>query len=160
MNQLFYKNRCKCKETLLSRKNPTKAKRVNKTKPAQYPDLSEVNTKTFQILYHDDLSWKMKRLLKSFQRKSLHYVMDDILSTVQLNVEQRDNLLAVLYSPVISLQNNSAVDFFDIWIHELYVNKPLKVNRFLTSKSGNFYQITIKVMYKKKKLRDVQKTLW
>ena len=160
MNQTFYKNRCKCKETRLSKKDPTKAKRLTKTKPAQYPKLSEVSTKTFQILYHDELSLKMKLLLNSFQRKSLYYVMDDILSTLALNLKQRENLLAIISSPAFSLQNSNSVDFFDICIAELYVDKVLKVNRFLTNNARSFYQITVKLIYKKKKPRDVQKPLW
>ena len=157
MNQILYRNRCKCKETFLS-VDPPKKKRLKK--PAQYPTLGEVSAKTFQILYDDDLSLEMKLLLNSFQRKYLYYAIDDILYKLKLNFKKRSNLLAVLYSPAISLHNSSSVDFFDIWIHELYVDKLLKVNRFLTSKSGSSYQITITILYKKKNPKDVRKSLW
>lgn len=162
MNQILYKNRCKCKETLLFINPPEEKEEKEEKKPksAQYPISGGVNAKTFRILYDDDLSLEMKLLLNSFQRKYLYYAIDDILYTLQLNLKKRNNLLAVLYSPAISLHNASSVDFFNIWIDELYVDKVLKVNRFLTSKVESSYQITIKILYKKKNLKDVQKPLW
>lgn len=159
MNQILYKNRCKCKETILSIDPPEK-KRLDTQKPAQYPTLNEVSAKTFQILYDDDLSLEMKLLLNSFQRKYLHYAIDDILYKLQSNLKKRNNLLAVIYSPAIALHNSSSINFFDMWIHELYVDKLLKANKFLTGKSGNSYQITITILYKKKSPKDVRKSLW
>jgi len=159
MNQILYNNRCKCKEAFLSEDPPTK-KRSIKKKTAKYPWLGEVSAKTFQILYDDALSLEMKLILNSFQRKYLYYAIDDILDKLELNLKERSNLLAVLSSPALSLHNSSSVDFFDIWIHELYIDKLLKANRFLTSKSGSSYQITITILYKKKKQKEVQKPLW
>jgi hypothetical protein len=44
---------------------------------------------------------------------------------------ERDNLLAIIYSPVLYLQNNFSIDFFDIWIDEIYIHQESKVNKFL-----------------------------
>jgi hypothetical protein len=51
------------------------------------------------------------------------------------NPIERDNLLAILYSPVLSLQNNFSINFFDIWIREIYINEISKVNKFLNNDS-------------------------
>ena len=166
MNRILYKNRCKCKELLLLVDPPKKEhktqeeKEEKEEKPAKYATLGEVSAKTFQIIYDASLSLEMKLLLNSFQQKYLYYAIDDILQKFQLSSKNRNNLLAVLYSPSISLHNSSSVDFFDIWIHELYVDQLLKVNRFLTSKSVDSYQITITILYKKKNPKKVKKTLW
>lgn len=163
MNRILYKNRCKCKELLLLVDPPKKEHKTQEEKeekPAKYATLGEVSAKTFQIIYDASLSLEMKLLLNSFQQKYLYYAIDDILQKFQLSSKNRNNLLAVLYSPSISLHNSSSVDFFDIWIHELYVDQLLKVNRFLTSKSVDSYQITITILYKKKNPKKVKKTLW
>jgi hypothetical protein len=72
-----------------------------------------------------------KIILNSFQNKYIYYAIDDILYLFKSNPIERDNLLAILYSPVLSLQNNFSINFFDIWIHEIYINEISKVNKFL-----------------------------
>jgi hypothetical protein len=59
-----------------------------------------------------------KLILNSFQNKYIYYAIDDILYSLKSNPIERDNLLAILYSPVLSLQNNFSINFFDIWIRE------------------------------------------
>ena len=74
-----------------------------------------------------------------------------------------DNLLAILYSPVLSLQNNLSINFFDIWIHEIYIDQTAKKNKFLTTQiqdSDCFYYITIKLLYRKKIPIKKQESLW
>jgi hypothetical protein len=77
------------------------------------------------------LSSIAKFILNSFQNKYIYYAIDDILYLLKSNPIERDNLLAILYSPVLSLQNNFSVNFFDIWIREIYINEISKVNKFL-----------------------------
>jgi hypothetical protein len=104
-----------------------------------------------------------KLLLNSFQNKYLYYAIDDILYSLKSNSIERDNILAVLYSPVISLQNNISVNFFDIWIQEIYINEVSKANKFLTNKSSNFESfsyITIKFLYKVTTPNKKQESLW
>ena len=76
---------------------------------------------------------------------------------------ERDNLLAVLYSPILSLQNNFSVNFFDIWIREVYIDEISKINRFLTNElqpSESFSFITIKLFYKIRIPVKKQESLW
>jgi len=142
-----------------------KKKKKRKSGPRQtiiaYPELSK--SKTFQIKYKKKLSTLAKLILTSFQDKYLYYAIDDILYSFQLNSSERDNLLAILYSPVLSLQNDFSINFFDIWINEISINKVSKVNRFLKNDSSNLEQfsyITIKFYYTTKLPPKKREPLW
>ena len=114
------------------------------------PDQDKVISKTFQIRYDKKLSPIAKLILNSFQDKYIYSAIDDILYSFKSNSKERDNLLAILYSPILSLQNNFSINFFDIWIQEIYINEISKVNKFLKNDSSNFEQlsyITIKFFY-------------
>ena len=118
-----------------------------------YPNPLEESTssKTFQIKYDKQLSSVAKLILNSFQKKYIYYAIDDLIYSFRLNPSERDNLLAILYSPVLSLQNNLSIDFFQIWVDEIYIQEISKVNKFLKNSSSNFQQynsITIKLLYK------------
>ena len=120
-------------------------------KPLKYPESNEAISKTFQIKYDKKLSPSAKLILNSFQNKYIYYAIDDILYSFKLNPKERDNLLAILYSPVLSLQNNFSINFFDIWIDEIYINEISNINKFLKNDSSNFEQfsyITVKLLYK------------
>ena len=149
MNRILYEIRCKCNEEISITK---KRKSTNRSegKPLLYPNPTELTSKTFQIKYEKPLSSVAKFLLNSFQNKYLYYAIDDLLYLLNSNISERDNLLALLYSPVLSLQNNFCINFFDIWIHEIYINEVPKINKFLKNDSSNFEQpsyITIKLLY-------------
>ena len=76
---------------------------------------------------------------------------------------EKNNLLEILYLPVLSLQNNFSINFFDIWIHEIYINETSKDNKFITNNSQNPEQlsyITIKLLYKTKVPIKKQESLW
>lgn len=150
MNRILYKSRCRCNEEFSITKKRNFISR-SEGKPIQYPKPNEITSKTFQIRYNKKLSPIAKLVLNSFQNKFIYYAIDDILYSFKLNGIERDNLLAILYSPVLSLQNNLSINFFDIWIHEIYINEVSKVNKFLNNDSSNFEQfsyITIKLLYK------------
>ena len=120
-------------------------------------------SQTFQIKYDKKLSSVAKLILNSFQKKYIYYAIDDILYSFQSNPSERDNLLAILYSPILSLQNNFSIDFFDIWIDEIYIQEISKVNKFLKNNSSNFQQysyITIKFFYKMPILPKKTDSLW
>jgi hypothetical protein len=102
----------------------------------------KVNFKNFSNKYEKKLSSIAKLILNSFQNKYIYYAIDDILYSFQSNPIERDNLLAILYSPILSLQNNFSVNFFDIWIDEIYINEISKVNKFLKNDSSNFEQFS------------------
>lgn len=162
MNQILYERRCKCKEEFSITKKRKSSNR-SEGKPFLYPDSNEIISKTFQIKYERSLSPIAKFLLNSFQNKYLYYAMDDILYSLKSNPIERDNLLAILYSPVLSLQNNLSINFFDIWIHEIYISEVSKVNKFLTNNSSSFEPfsyITIKLLYKVTIPSKKQESLW
>ena len=156
MDQILYEWRCKCKETLLITKNRKKKKR-RREKIHQYPNphpdegLPEVLSKTFCIQYKKTLSLNAKCILNSFQNKYIYYAIDDLVSLSNSNVEERDYLLEILYSPILSLHNNFSINFFDIWVHEIYIDELSKSNRFLKSSNEILTQnsiITLKLFYK------------
>jgi len=127
----------------------------------EYPELSE--SKTFQIKYQKKLSVVAKLIFHSFRKKYLYCAIDDILYSFQLNPNERENLLAILYSPVLSLQNNFSINFFDIWIDEIYIHEVSKTNRFLKRDSSNLEQfsyITIKFYYTTKLPPKKREPLW
>ena len=162
MNQVLYKNRCKCNEESLV---PKKRKSINRSegKPFLYPSQSELTSKTFQVKYDKSFSALAKLLLNSFQNKYLYYAIDDILYGLKSNPIERDNLLKIIYSPVLSLQNNLSVNFFDIWIHEIYINESKPLNKFLIKDSQNYQlnnYITIKFLYRTKLAVKKQELLW
>ena len=158
MNRVLYENRCRCNEEFSitkKRKSPTRSE----GKPLQYPKSDEIISKTFQIKYPNKLSLTAKFILNSFQNKYIYYAIDDILYTFKSSRTERNNLLAILYSPVLSLQNNFSVNFFDIWIREVYIEEVSKTNRFL-SKIDQFSYITIQFFYKTKVPVRKQESLW
>ena len=155
MNSILYENRCRCKEVIFSKKIPQGVVR-----PANYPELDEISMKTFQISYDHELSLEAKLILKSLQKKYIYYAIDDISYALNLSGNERDILLAFLYSPMISLHNTDCIDFFNIWIHDLTINKTLKMNRFLKDKCYGLYQITITIVYKTKDIAKIQESLW
>ena len=154
--------RCECKEeTLIIKKR--KVHKHGEGKPLTYPNSAEMTSKTFHIKYEQNLSSIAKILLNSFKNKYLYYAVDDILYSLKGNSFERDRLLAILYSPVLSLQNSLSINFFDIWIHEIYISEVAKVNKFLTDKHTNletFNYITIKLMYETKPVVKKQDSLW
>jgi hypothetical protein len=162
MNQILFENRCKCNEeisVLKKRKSTTRSE----GKPLQYPKSDEIKCKTFQIKYDGKLSLIAKFILNSFQNKYIYYGIDDILYQFGLNLKEYETLLAILYSPVISLQNNYSVNFFDIWVNEIYIEEDSKLNKFLSNESqplSQFTYITVKFFYKTKVPTKKQESLW
>ena len=162
MNQILYENRCKCNEEFSVTKKRKSTIR-SEGKPLQYPQPSEILSKTFHMKYQRELSPTAKFILNSFQNKYIYYAIDDILYSLKSNPVEQENLLAVLYSTIISLQNNFSINFFDIWIGEIYIDERLKTNKFLTQDSETLEQfnyITIKLFYKTRIPIKKQESLW
>lgn len=162
MNRILYDSRCKCNEEISITKK-RKVKKRSKGKPLQYPESNEITAKVFQIEYNDELSTTAKLILNSFRNKYIYYAIDDILYSLKSNPSERDRLLAVLYSPILSLQNNFSVNFFDIWIREVHIDKISKTNKFLNKEAKSLKQfnfLTIKLFYKTRVPAKKQKSLW
>jgi hypothetical protein len=163
--EVLSKHRCQCKEEFLITKETKRRKPYKRSEPRPllYLDSDESIVKTFQLRYEKRLSSIAKLVLNSFQKKYIYYAIDDILYSFQSNPSERDNLLAILYSPVLSLQNNFSISFFDIWIDEIYINEISKVNKFLNNNASNFEQcsyITIKLLYKTRMPVKKPDSLW
>lgn len=162
MNRILYDNRCKCNEEFSTNKK-RKVLIRSEGKPLQYPKSNEISSKTFYIKYDKKLSLTAKFILNSFQNKYIYYAIDDILYMFNLNSLERNNLLAILYSPVLSLHNNFSVNFFDIWISEVYIEEVSKTNKFINKNSkmsDQFTNITIKFFYKTRIPIKKQQFLW
>ena len=158
----LYQKRCKCNEKVSITK---KRKSVNRSEGRRfsYPSQSEITFKTFQIKYEKNLSSNAKLLLNSFKNKYLYYAIDDILYLLKSDPVEQENLLAILYSPVLSLQNDFCINFFDIWIYEIYITKVKKINKFLLASHQNFESgsyITIKFLYRTNIPVKKQESLW
>jgi hypothetical protein len=162
MNRILYENRCRCNEDFSITKKRKSLIR-SEGKPLQYPKSNEIISKTFQIKYQNKLSLTSKFILNSFQNKYIYYAIDDILYTLKSSPIERDNLLAILYSPILSLQNNFSVNFFDIWIQQIYIEEISKTNKFLKMDSqslNEFSYITIQFFYKTRVPVKKQESLW
>lgn len=168
LNRIFFQNkyrrslRCRCKKEFSITKKRKSTIR-SEGKPLQYPKPNEIISQTFQIKYEKKLSPTAKVILNSFHNKYIYYAIDDILYLLKGNPIERDNLLAILYSPVLSLQNNFSINFFDIWIRDVYIEEISKVNKFLTNDSQTLEQfsyITIKLFYKTRVPIKKQESLW
>jgi len=106
--------------------------------------------KTFNVKSEKKLSPLAKLILQSVQFKHFYYVRDDISYLLKSNPIERDFLLQALYSIVISLQNNLSINFFDMWVYEIYISKVSPHNKFMSQKSENLEPgeyITIKLAY-------------
>ena len=170
MKGILYEIDCRCKcnnknkdntEHLITKKRKSNTR--SEGKPLLYPNSNELLSKTFHIKSDKNLSLITKLLLNSFQNKYLYYAIDDIIYLLKSNPTERDKILAILYSSVLSLQNNFSINFFDIWIHEIYISEVSKVNKFLTPNSQNFEPfnyITIKLLYRTKISIKKQESLW
>ena len=162
MNKILYENRCKCNEDFLITKKRKPNKR-SEGKPLPYLKSNEITYKTFQLKYDKNLSLTTKFILNSFKNKYLYYAIDEILYLFKSNPIEKNNLLEILFSLIVSLQNNFSIDFFDIWIHEIYINDIRNFNKFLmndSQKLKNFSYITIKLLYKNKLPIKKNQSLW
>ena len=153
MNQILFKNRDRFNSLDQDKSEPPKKKKRKSTKDKslEYPySTKEVKFKTFQIKYDGQLSLVAKFLLNNFQNKYIYYAIDDVLYHSGLKSTEYETLLAILYSPVLLLQNNRFISFFDIWISDIYINEVSKTNKFLSKTSeiyGQVSYITIKFIY-------------
>jgi hypothetical protein len=161
MNRILYERRCRCKEEIsITPKKKLSAR--SEGKPLQYPN--EIMSKSFQIRYDKKLSSIAKLILNSFRNKYIYYAIDDIFYSLKANPTERNDLLALIHSPVLSLHNNLCINFFDIWIHEVYINETSKFNKFLNNtEHQNLEQltyITIKFLYKTRVPVKKTESLW
>lgn len=152
MNRILYKRRCTCNDSVTSFKRRN-VSHLNDGKALPYPACGKIKSKSkiFQIRYEKKLSTLDKLVLNNLQKKYLYYAIDDILYFLKSSPIEKENLLSIIYSPIISLQNNFSINFFDIWIEGIYINEVSKVNKFISNNSQNLEQfsyITIKLVFR------------
>jgi len=119
--------------------------------------------KTFNIKSEKKLSSLAKSVLQGMQFKHFYYARDDIFYLLNSNSIEREFLLQTLYSISIYLQNNLSVNFFNIWIYEIYINKVPVKNKFITKayqKLESREYITIKLAYVIKKVLKKEKFVY
>jgi len=119
--------------------------------------------KTFQLSYQLPLSRNVQIILNSFKNKYIYYAIDDILCLLDSDPNERDNLLQILYSCMLSLHNEFSINFFDIWIDSIYFNDNFETNRFLKSKIVNKTSnltISIKLHYFKRMPIKKPEPIW
>lgn len=106
------------------------------------PRINRQSSRTIQIRYEENLSLLSKSIINSFQNKYIFYAMDDLLYLLGPNSKECHSLLELLYSSMLSLHNNNATNFFDIWIDAVYINETYKYNKFLGNNSQKIKEST------------------
>ena len=122
-------------------------------------------TKIFYIQCKFPFSLTARYILLNLTNKYIYYAIDDILYLLGSNPIERDYLLNILYSSMLSLHNDFSINFFDIWIDSIYFNTDIQINRFLQSQENFSNQIsegiiTLKLHYlQRKPIRKVE-SIW
>lgn len=165
----LFQYRCECLRELEEGKKVPKSNRtgISEGKQLKYPINEDPSTqkilKTFQIKYDGKLSLLAECMLSTFQNKYIYYAIDDILYLLHSNLKEQENLLELFYSSMLSLHNESSINFFDIWIDSIYINDTYKNNRFLINKSQKLKQgtyITLKLYYLKRSPIKKPEPIW
>lgn len=158
----LFQYRCECHRIPRYKKEKPSKIKSNRTglsegKPLKHPINKNPSTRkilrTFQIKYDGKLSLLAECMLSTFQNKYIYYAIDDILYLLHSNSKERENLLELFYSSMLSLHNDFSINFFDIWIDSIYINDTCKNNRFLINESQKLKQgtyITLKLYYIKR----------
>lgn len=144
-------------------KLPYESKNIFTRWKKSYPNANVIKSKTVCIKYDNELSPVDKIMLTSFQNKYFYHVIDDITCSFKSKSIQQNNLLSIIYQPILYLQNNFYVDFFDIWIGSIYINQEPIVNKFLAADISNlkpFNYITINLLYTTKRPIKRVEPLW
>lgn len=182
-------SKCLCNKLNKLTKNRHESNRtpLSNGKPLRYPDtvstsniigdknpiieiarnksVDEEFLKTFQITSQLSLSLPSRHILGTFKNKYIYYAIDDIKHLLQSDLIQKNLLLGILYSSILSLHNEFSINFFDIWIESIYFNESLKKNRFFKHKINSLTQtsqttITLKLHCFRKKLVKKPQPLW
>jgi hypothetical protein len=156
----LYEERCLCGDESFFIKSP-KSSDVSEGRRFAYPKEEERDSISFRIKYEKPLTRKAEYVLKSFKNKYIYYAIDDIITILSsdpkktLNPDEQKNLLTILYSSMLWLHNNLSINFFDIWIGEIYIHDKdkKKRNRFLENDNEHFQSLaprilTLKLYYK------------
>ena len=155
----YFLNRCRCNEKSSSEKSVKNDYQRN-GRAFRYPE--KRYHKTFEIKYNNKISLKAKSILNSFTYKYIYYAIDDLLDLLKSDPVEKENLLTVLYSSILSLHNNLEINFFDIWIESIFIKEIGQKNRFFKTKedSKTLTHITLKLLYRTRLPFKKPEPLW
>lgn len=116
--------------------------------------------KIFKVRYERKLSSFEKLVINSFRNKYIYYAIDDLNLILRSKQMKHNELLTMLYSLMTSLQNTKSINFFDIWIDNIYIKEKVQINRFL--KVNNMYTtwVTVNICYKSQSPKRKPRILW
>lgn len=166
----LYFYRCRCREQALLEQalleTPPKLGGISEGRPILYPYTQmggEGYEESFQIKYEQPLTVKGKFILNSFKGKYVYYAIEDLIDNLKSNPKEQKNLLTILYSSMLSLHNNLYINFFDMWIKDIYITEIQKPNRFLKSEDEQpkcLTNITLILLYKTRLPFKKPEPLW
>nr|QYB18982.1 hypothetical protein [Climaconeis cf. scalaris]QYB19171.1 hypothetical chloroplast RF88 [Climaconeis cf. scalaris] len=103
----------------------------------------------FKIKYNQNLSRIAKLTLANLQNKHIYSAIDDILYNSKLDPIEGNMFLSTLHSIMISLHNSFSIDFFSIFIKDIYIEKVFNDNnKFINNNTQFSEQITFITLYK------------
>ena len=124
---------------------------------------TKFNIKTFNIKYEKKLSPLAKTIIQSLKFKLYYYVVEDLLYLLKSNQKEANQLLQILHSTVIYLQNNLYVNFFDIYVYEVSISEKSNSNKFVKNSTDYFESLnylTIKLSYQVKPISKKLESIW
>jgi len=124
---------------------------------------TKFNIKTFNIKYEKKLSPLAKTIIQSLKFKLYYYVVEDLLYLLKSNQKEANQLLQILHSTVIYLQNNLYVNFFDIYVYEVSISEKSNSNKFVKNSTDYFESLnylTIKMAYQVKPISKKLESIW
>jgi len=124
---------------------------------------TKFNIKTFNIRYEKKLSPLAKTIIQSLKFKLYYYVVEDLLYLLKSNQKEANQLLQILHSTVIYLQNNLYVNFFDIYVYEVSISEKSNSNKFVKNSTDYFESLnylTIKLAYQVKPISKKLESIW
>jgi hypothetical protein len=124
---------------------------------------TKFNIKTFNIRYEKKLSPLAKTIIQSLKFKLYYYVVEDLLYLLKSNQKEANQLLQILHSTVIYLQNNLYVNFFDIYVYEVNISEKSNSNKFVKNSTDYFESLnylTIKLAYQVKPISKKLESIW
>lgn len=159
------KYKCSCKKELWyqKKKRYSAQTKIKQGRPLFYPNQEKQACKTFQVYYKGKFSDITKLILTSLKNKYIYYAIEDINLNKSLNSIEKNNLLSILSSIMIWLQNNQYTNLFDIWIGNIYLQEERSLNRFMESEiktSINNTKVILVLFYKIRLPRKTSKSLW
>ena len=102
-------------------------------------DYTNFYSEVFIVKCNIDLSFFAQKILDKCCNKKFYQVLESIEYGLKFNVQEQNYLLQIFRSIAISLQNNTNVQFFDIHIYDININKLSQFNKLNCQLSESTY---------------------